>query len=84
MERIKYTIQSKRRKPDGDPEFSKSGTSANMTSTINFHQFGLEHHCHPDPDMNTYAFKYGTNCFEYIIDPVEQAILRPKKEKRAT
>jgi hypothetical protein len=37
--------------------------------------------------MTKYAFHYGPHCFEYIVDPIEQAIieqaiLTPDKETR--
>jgi hypothetical protein len=42
---------------------------------------------HPDPAMMSYSDRHGWNCFEYIVDPeevalIEYATIKPKKEVR--
>lgn len=75
MERIKYRIESKIKKADGTPDFVKYGTTANIENTIKFHQFHLSMRTHPDPQLLNYAERHGWNCFEYILDLEEMAII---------
>jgi hypothetical protein len=87
MERISYRIESKTKRADGTPDFVKFGTTANIDYTIKYHQFHLANRMHPDPAMMSYSDRHGWNCFEYIVDPeevalIEYATIKPKKEVR--
>ena len=75
MERVKYRIESKLKKADGTPDFVKYGTTADISETIKWHQFHLSLRIHPDPQLMNYSERHGWNCFEYIVDPVEMAII---------
>jgi hypothetical protein len=89
---VNYRIQSKIIRPDGTPDFVKPGKTEDFERTVQFHRWNLKQRTHPDPQMMSYACSRGWDVFDYIIEPeeislntlIEQAILKPAKEKRGT